>query len=100
MQADDLLGINVNGEFFPTSEFVSLGTELIESNHWPENFLTGVVATKDDQDDTVEDKGHALSHLYWRVHHKSNWLKRSSDFLMLHMRLCLSLRLIQICGLA
>ena len=57
MQADDLLGVNVNGEFFPTSEFVSLGTELIESNHWPENFLTGVVATKDDQDDSVEDKG-------------------------------------------
>lgn len=56
MQADDFLGVNVNGEFFPTQEFVSLGNELTEGNHWPENFMTGVVATKDDQGAAAEDK--------------------------------------------
>lgn len=54
---EDIRGIIVNDELLSVQEFVRLGTELLEKNHWPENFMTGIYADHDECDEIVDDNG-------------------------------------------
>lgn len=57
---DDILGIIVNDELLSVQKFVRLGTELLENNHWSENFMTGIYEDHDEYDEydeIVDDNG-------------------------------------------
>lgn len=60
---EDIRGIIVNDELLSVQKFVRLGTELLENNHWSENFMTGIYEDHDEYDEydeydeIVEDNG-------------------------------------------
>ena len=60
---EDIRGIIVNDELLSVQEFVRLGTELLENNHWSENFMTGIYEDHDEcdeydeYDEIVDDNG-------------------------------------------
>ena len=54
---DDILGIIVNDELLSVQEFVRLGTELLENNHWPRDFMTRIYADHDERNEIVDDNG-------------------------------------------